>query len=205
MNLPNSRALAVMLDSPRYFDGRPCPRGHVAWRTTANWGCSECQKLKSLAHYHANRDERVEQMRAYKDANRDKVRESSRKWKQQNPEKVRAGLFVYLLDNAERAAEWNRAYKKKHRARMTALQNERKAMQLRAAPSWLTDEHKAEIHSRYEEARRLTQETGIPHHVDHIHPLKSAFVCGLHVPWNLRVIPARENISKGNRLIEDAA
>ncbi len=40
--------------------------------------------------------------------------------------------------------------------------------------------------------------TGVPHEVDHIVPLQSKVVCGLHNEFNLRVITRRENLSKKN-------
>lgn len=52
----------------------------------------------------------------------------------------------------------------------------------------------------YAEADRLTRETGIPYHVDHIVPLQSPIVCGLYAPANLRPIPGAENCSKGQRV-----
>jgi len=58
----------------------------------------------------------------------------------------------------------------------------------------------AAIRSVYLEAQRLTAITGVRHEVDHILPLKSETVSGLHVETNLRVIPGRENASKGNRI-----
>jgi hypothetical protein len=54
------------------------------------------------------------------------------------------------------------------------------------------------IREVYREADRLTQATGVKHHVDHVIPLNHPRVCGLHVAENLRAIPAGPNMAKTN-------
>lgn len=53
-----------------------------------------------------------------------------------------------------------------------------------------------------EEAKNRTIELDIVHEVDHIIPIRSNEVCGLHVPWNLRVITRTENRIKNNKIID---
>jgi 5-methylcytosine-specific restriction endonuclease McrA len=47
----------------------------------------------------------------------------------------------------------------------------------------------------------MSQTTGERYVVDHIIPLQGEAVCGLHVPWNLRVITQEENLAKSNKLV----
>lgn len=65
-----------------------------------------------------------------------------------------------------------------------------------ATPPWAD---MVAIRAVYLAAERLTIDTGVEHHVDHIVPLAHPLVCGLHVHWNLKAIPAGPNMRKGNR------
>ena len=70
-----------------------------------------------------------------------------------------------------------------------------------ATPPWLTRKQKSEIRNLYQIAMTMTKTTGEQYVVDHIIPLRSDAVCGLHVPWNLRVITREENLAKSNKLV----
>lgn len=73
-----------------------------------------------------------------------------------------------------------------------------RAQTVRATPPWQDVEEAAKVAKLYHEARRLTQQTGVLHVVDHIVPKISPLVCGLHVSWNMQVMHWRENAIKSN-------
>ena len=69
---------------------------------------------------------------------------------------------------------------------------------MQATPPWLNYDHKQEIEFTYSLAKECELLTGDQYHVDHIVPLQGENVCGLHVPWNLQVLPADINLKKSN-------
>lgn len=92
-------------------------------------------------------------------------------------------------------SEW----RKNNKDKRNSYNASRRSRLKQAEPSWLSDKQREEIVEVYSEAQRLTASTGVPHHVDHVVPLCGENVSGLHVPWNLKAIPAEENLRKSNR------
>lgn len=103
-------------------------------------------------------------------------------WQASNPEKVKAHAKAARQRNPDGEV---------------AKVQRRNAAKIQAVPSWAN--HDA-IRRHYANAQYLSKETGCMHHVDHIVPLRGKTVCGLHVEYNLRVVPHFINTRKGNSL-----
>ena len=115
--------------------------------------------------------------------------ERSREWRKHNKE-WRSEPAKEL--KRERQREYYKRNSGKHRAYYKAREQ-----QIQMQPIYLL--YIEEVQAIYDEAQRVTVKTGIPHVVDHIWPIKGKNSCGLHVPWNMRIITSAENDSKGNK------
>lgn len=147
--------------------------------------------------------------------NAEKLRARSAENRKKNPSKTNACSAASRAKNPEDAKQYLADYYRKHQDKIKASVREREnrlgdalkpinaekamrrvARKKSATPAWA---NKKKIQSFYKTAARLTAATGIPHHVDHIVPLQSKLVCGLHVEQNLEILLWSENLTKGNR------
>lgn len=104
--------------------------------------------------------------------------------------------------NPEKFRKLSRDWRKNNPGKFKAAKAEARAAFLNAVPKWAD---MSAIYEMYQEASRISERTGIKHHVDHIVPLANKVVCGLHVEYNLRIIPASLNHKKNNKFYEDMA
>lgn len=93
-------------------------------------------------------------------------------------------------------ADYNKKWSVENAHKKNASSRARQTAKLKARPNWADLD---KIEGLYKQAKELERSTGVKYEVDHIVPLRSKFVCGLHVEHNLRVISSIENRIKGNK------
>jgi hypothetical protein len=192
-NLPKTRAEAKACGATHYFTGEPCKHGHIAPRKTKG-ACVECLKVE----WQQAADKRVEYFRQYNSS--EEVKERKHEWYQANRDKV---IQAAATRPAHVKRQYRNAWKENNKTQIRADTKARRRKHRDATPPWLTRKQKSQIRQLYQIAITNTQITGEQYVVDHIYPLRSEVVCGLHVPWNLRVVTQEENLRKSNSLPGD--
>ena len=191
-NLPKTRKEAQATGAKYYFTGAPCKHGHIAPRKTKG-ACIECLKVE----WQQAADKRAEYFKQYN--RREDVKDNKHDWYQKNRDKVIAGAKTRP---AEQLREYRNTWKENNKVQVRADTKARRRKHREATPKWLSRKQKSEIRQIYQIAITMSQTTGEQYVVDHIVPLRSDEVCGLHVPWNLRVITQHENLRKSNKLLD---
>jgi len=120
-------------------------------------------------------------------------------WYKKNAEKKKKASQVWVKKNPERKKSNDK--RRYDIDKSTALHHAtmRFRRKQKATPAWLNEEQKSKIRMMYWLASDLFAISGEPYEVDHIIPIKGKGVCGLHVPWNLQILPKDINRSKGNK------
>lgn len=155
-------------------------------RDGLNVYCRLCANSKSVAYSKAN-PERIRAIKAKSQAaNIDRYVE----WRVQNGAKLR-----------EYWVKYGKRYRTERRAETCAKARRQQAARRNAVPLWFDKELEQAVY-REAERRRLAGEDV---EVDHIVPIISPFVCGLHWHGNLRIVSTAINRAKSNRLIEELA
>ena len=200
-----SRRQAKACGATYYFTGKPCKHGHIALRQTSKGVCEECHRLhRTSAHAHARTRAWYAERMKDPEFRAAKCRESRKHYHEvmkHDPEKMArryAQIAEYAKNNRETVNRAGRAHRKRNPGYDRPYVVARRA---NIKHSELTEAQQLQVKAIYELRKKLTEVTGIEHHVDHHQPLSKG---GTHEPSNLWVIPWNENLSKGARWIEAA-
>ena len=172
--------------------------------------CRECLNIQKRSHYSSNKDKILTRNKAWLEANPDKIAAYRKDYYEANRAKKsayskayyeanREDLAAYKKDwaeaNREDLAAYNKAWVEANPDRTAAIGGKGLAVARGGAASGIYDLELCIPF--YAESRRLSKETGVAHHVDHIIPITKG---GLHCQTNLQVLTAVENIQKGDSL-----
>lgn len=157
--------------------------------------CKECRRVQSrksrlenLEHFRA-----IDRARSIRDF--DKRSASTREYYLKNKTRLIENEKLRYAAKRLEILAYKSAWRSENKDKTYVLNGQRRAAERRAM---LPNANRKVMAAMYAEARRLTKETGIVHHVDHIHPLLHPLLCGLHVEWNMQIITASENMAKSN-------
>jgi hypothetical protein len=150
--------------------------------------CNKCGEVKTSDYFNKNKSIKCGLTSACKACRKEDYRD--------NQESERASARAYYAKNREAMMLKHRAYRQANPDKCSATTAKRRSAKLERTVPWAD---LVSIQAIYSEAKRLTETTGVKHHVDHVIPLQGELVSGLHVESNLQVLTAQENCSKSNK------
>lgn len=150
---------------------------------------------------------RAPQRAAYRTHNKDQIAAYQKEYYDQNSvalnvnKKMKRTDPMYVAQERATYARWFQD----NRHIDSAKQHRRRACQLQAVPQWFSELDAFILEEASTLCRLREQATGVQWQIDHVVPLVSETVCGLHIGGNIAVITAKANQAKGNRHWPDMA
>lgn len=172
--------------------------------------CKACQSAYNKQYRTANTERIKANDKALATAQAKMRAARTRQWKKDNPERKKAidtaryqrhkdaGTLdkYYGKRDPEVARQRAKQWRKDNPAKVAYNVATARARRHQAVPKWVTKQEKAAMRRLYDQCQQITEQTGVPHQVDHIYPLVSDVVCGLHCLANLQILTAEENNRK---------
>lgn len=160
--------------------------------------CLAKQKETKKAWYERNKEKLKQVAKQWRLDNLEKCKETKKKWSEKNKDKLKKYHANWSLSNRDKLNSAFKKWKANNKDKVRYFHSKRRAYLLNAIPSWATKEMMDDIQTFYVCSQMFSIYTGEKYHVDHIIPLKGKNVSGLHVPNNLQILPAKENLKKRN-------
>lgn len=157
--------------------------------------CKPCSRAYYKDYYAANRREVLDKNAWQDRANPASVAARGAKWRAAN----RGYATQWRAANPGRVKEQAARHAAKYPEKCAARVAKRRAKKHLATPAWSDADAVAGMY----ELAALFRKTGLRIEVDHIVPLQSELVCGLHTHDNLQLLAESENARKGNRVWPD--
>ena len=158
--------------------------------------CPKCRQAANEKWNRANKEKRRKHQEAYRNTHPDRIKKSREKYKETNPLGFQNARKKWEENKQQKARILKREWRLLHKGQVNSWRAKSRALKKQATPDWAS---KKAIEEIYQKAAELTKATGIPHEVDHVYPLQSKYLCGLHIETNLQILTREQNRAKGNR------
>jgi hypothetical protein len=164
------------------------------WYPLIDKGCKECRKAYQKEYVQKNKKTLKENQQSYYQKNKEKIKQRTKQRQQKNRNYCIEYQKKHYKENKSTYQKYFKEYLKRNKKALVAKAAEYKASKIKATPAWANKKLIETIYKNCPEG----------FHVDHIYPLRSPLMCGLHTENNLQYLKAETNTAKKNKVnLED--